>query len=374
MERKEETGRGRGRGREKGRGKERKDSHFFSASFPFFWLHFIACLFICFAPFHPFSVSTFKLVKKGGAKLKSGGWKATELQTPQKGRAGGERLEVRKRKEDERVGGPRPGEGWVRGEDQTGLGGVKGSRKEPEPRGARGQIRSPRPAVSVQRRPAGVALAPRSPRWRPWRLWLLPPGRGAAEGSAEPLFSGALRQPPPRAPPAPQRPLLGPAGVAVSIGRSRSRGAASVTENARRERGAAQRRLAAGLHAAAERVPRPYAEGSEPDPVLWLLGAHGGARRPYRHRHGRGRRTDGDVTSRPEPDGCGGGGGIPFHQQCPLGSRKGKQSRICGILMSRKGYSSAAVVIICNSLFAGRGYRLQSHLGTVWGILCVFGC
>lgn len=40
-----------------------------------------------------------------------------------KGRAGGKRLEVRKRREDERVGGPRPGEVWVRGKCQTGPGG-----------------------------------------------------------------------------------------------------------------------------------------------------------------------------------------------------------------------------------------------------------
>lgn len=75
---------GEGEGRKEGE-KGGKDSRFFSAFFPFFWLHFIACLSICFTPSHPFSVSTFKLVKKGGAKLKSGGengWKATELQIP----------------------------------------------------------------------------------------------------------------------------------------------------------------------------------------------------------------------------------------------------------------------------------------------------
>lgn len=327
MERKEETGRGRGRGREKGRGKERKDSHFFSASFPFFWLHFIACLFICFAPSHPFSVSTFKLVKKGGAKLKSGGWKATELQTPQKGRAGGERLEVRKRREDERVGGPRPGEGWVRGEDQTGLGGVKGSRKEPEPRGGRGQIRSPRPAVSVRRRPAGVALAPRSPRWRPWRLWLLPPGRGAAEGSAEPLFSGALRQPPPRAPPAPQRPLLGPAGVAVSIGRSRSRGAASVTENARRERSAARLRggLRRGCTLRQSAFPDRMRRAPSRTPSYGSSGRMVGPGAPT----GTGTGGDGGQTemSHPGPNLTGAGAGGEFHSTSSALWVRGRENR-----------------------------------------------
>lgn len=173
----------------------------------------------------------------------------------------------------------------------------------------RGAVRSPRPSVSVRRRPAGVALAPRSPRWR---RWLLPPRHGAAEGSAEPLFSGALRQPQPRAPPAPQRPLPGLAGVAVSIRRSRSRGAASVTENARRERRGSEAARGRG-RARRTQIPSTFPDrmrrAPSRTPSFGSAGRLVGPRPPHRHtaRAGAADTRRCRVTSRPEADGWMGG-------------------------------------------------------------------